>query len=95
MFEDRVFVAPHRVSRAQAYQGHLVPDHGYYPSFGFESDVPTIIDNPDPVEEFPLGATAQNNMQGVVFYQCQGCGAVVREEDCPGHRCEDTDGASY
>ena len=92
MFEDRVLVPPHRVTRVQAYQGHRTPDHGYYPSFGFEADTPTVIENPGDVDDTPIGATAQNGMQEVKFYLCRGCEAVVREDEIETHRCEDQDG---
>ncbi len=92
MFEDRVLVPQHRVTRVQAYQGHYVPDHGYYPAFGFEADTPVVIHNPGEIEEHPPGATAQNDMQEVKFYLCQVCDAVVRENDIPFHHCEVDDG---
>ena len=93
MFEDRVLVPPHRITRVQTHQGHHVPDHAYYPSFGFDADTLVVIDNPGDVEEHLPGATAQNGMREVLYYRCQVCSDVVRENDIPTHHCEAPDGA--
>lgn len=92
MFEDRVLVPPHRITRVPTYQGHYVPDHAYYPSLKFDPDIAVDIENPDDPDEYPYGATAQNDMREVRFYQCGNCAAVVRENDIDTHRCEATDG---
>lgn len=91
MFEDRVLVPPHLVVQVPVYQGHYVPDHAYYPRFGFESDTaPEIL--PSPVDEEVPGATAQNGMVEVLFFQCSNCQMIVRENDIPDHHCGDRDG---
>lgn len=41
------------------------------------------------VEEFPYGATAQNDMIGIGLYTCNLCGAVVRETELSIHECEE------
>lgn len=95
MFEERVLVPAHRVTRIQTYQGHQAPSHGYYPSFGFESDTPPQIEHTGDPEEYAPGATAQNGFQPVVYYQCSHCEAVVRDNDVPTHHCEVDDGPTH
>lgn len=89
MFDQRVLVPPHRVTRIDTYQGHRVPQHGYYPNFGFEADTPVEIHSAGDVDEAPPGATAQNGMRQVLYYECSKCLDIVRENDIPYHRCED------
>ena len=95
MFEDRVLVPSYRVTRIQTYQGHRVPDHAYYPSFGFQADTPVVVDTDVQPDDLDTGATAQNNFQGVIFYRCQDCEAVVRDDEVESHRCEDHYGPTH
>ena len=93
MFDDRVLVPPHLVERAPVHQGHYVPQHGYYPNFGFDVATRPEIVAEYQADEHPPGATAQNGMREVIYYRCNGCELVVREEDIPTHHCEVSDGA--
>lgn len=93
MFGERVLVPPYRVNRIPTYQSHYVPEHAYYPSFRFESDSQVIIENLEEDEEHLPGATAQNGMREVQYYQCSSCEMIVRENDIPTHHCEGHDGS--
>jgi len=91
MFDEPVRVPAHRVTVIPTYQGHYVPDHAYYPRFSFESDRPVEILNLGEVEEFAPGATAQNQMTEVRYFQCSLCSMVVPEYDIETHDCEEDD----
>jgi hypothetical protein len=91
LFDDKVLVPPHLVVQVPVYQGHRVPEHAYYPRFGFDSDTPMPLEAV-PAEEDVPGATAQNGMVEVKFYQCSNCQMIVRENDIPDHQCEAGDG---
>ena len=43
----------------------------------------------EPVDPFPPGATAQNGMKEVLFYECRACGEVLRETELDNHECEE------
>ena len=75
-----------KVIRIQATQAHAVPDQVLEARGPFARYEPEI--DHTPIKPwFPPGATAQNNMQEVHFYECNACKAVVREADLDDHQC--------
>jgi hypothetical protein len=78
-----------RVIRRPAFQGHAIPTTAGYPRGPFDADVlaPPVIVHEDPVDDMPVGATAQNGYRGVDLFDCTLCGAVVTEDGKAGHRC--------
>lgn len=51
----------------------------------YEPEVHALEYDPD---KFPPGATAQNGMKEVVMYECNLCGAILKETQLDGHTCE-------
>jgi hypothetical protein len=76
-----------RVIYKDAEQGHVVPSQVLGTRALFERWNPEII-REDPPDPFPPGATAQNGMQEVAFYECRSCGATVSEYNLDRHLCE-------
>ena len=78
-----------RVIYIEAEQGHAVPKSV------MEARGPFAHYEPQPAEEdyqpmgFPPGATAQNGMKEVIFYECNECGATIREGELDYHECEE------
>jgi hypothetical protein len=71
------------VIHIDAEQGHAVPKSVIQPRGPFGAYSPTMDPNQEDPPEFPYGATAQNNMQGVQWFVCNACRAHV-----PGNRLE-------
>lgn len=44
---------------------------------------------PEDGEDFPLGATAQNNFRPLKWYRCYDCHDKVREDELELHECEE------
>ena len=76
-----------RVIHKDAEQAHAVPRTVMEARGPFEPYRPEIVQD-DHLPEFPPGATAQNGMQEVAFYECRQCGATVSEYNLDRHRCE-------
>lgn len=76
-----------RVIYKDAEQGHRVPSHVIDARGPFRPWNPEIVCE-DPPDPFPPGATAQNGMTEVTFYECRACGATVSEYNLDSHRCE-------
>jgi hypothetical protein len=83
----------------RTYQGHAVPDKAYRPGPLFDVSVlkqaPVVTDYdtaPEGNEAFPAGATVLNNMQGIKFFRCNYCEAIIPEHEVPTHECEVPDG---
>lgn len=74
-----------RVIHLQAQQGHPVPQRAMEPRGPFQHYEPVVVDLEEDPDEFPYGATAQNNMRGVDLYECQGCEAVLLESELDSH----------
>lgn len=77
-----------RVIYKQAVQAHAVPAsileaRGPFGKYEPQKAVET------PVEEFPIGATAQNGMAEVAMYECSACSAIIREGDLDSHECRE------
>lgn len=79
-----------RVIYKQAEQGHIVPSHVLEARGPFQHYEPEIV-HEEPVDLFPPGATAQNGMTEVVFYECRACEAVLRESELDAHQCDEGD----
>ena len=77
-----------RVIHKQAVQAHLVPSIVMEARGPFSSYEPLRDETGTDAPEFPSGATAQNEMNEVVLYQCRDCGAVVKDRDIDYHECE-------
>jgi len=82
------------VVRRAAYQGHAVPATAGYPRGPFDADVlaQPVMEVFEPEPEFPYGATAQNDMQGVPLYRCRVCNGLETEETLDQHQCPVSDG---
>lgn len=85
-----------RVRHIQAEQAHEVPQvgymtHGPFPREMLRSNV--IVTNDDPPDDggqhYPQGATVGNRFQGVRWYRCNLCSAVLREDELDDHECEE------
>ena len=83
-----------RVIHRQAEQGHLVPQRVMEARGPFGRYEPKVVPL-DIVEEFPPGATAQNEMREPVeeqMYQCRLCGGILREDELEDHAKQDCEG---
>lgn len=78
-----------RIIHKQAEQGHAVPSHILTASGPFGVYTPEKAEDEQVVDEFPYGATAQNDMVGIGLYTCNLCGSLVRETELSVHRCEE------
>lgn len=79
-----------RVIYKDAVQAHAVPKHILDARGPFGAWSPEKAeDTGAPVDPYPPGATAQNGMTEVVFYECNDCQAVVREDNLDSHECEE------
>lgn len=79
----------HIVRRA-AYQGHAIPSKAGYSRGPFNPEVlaePVIEHSPEPPQEMPYGATAQNGYRGVPLFRCRLCGGVETEDSLDTHYC--------
>lgn len=87
----------HVIKTVQAFQGHPVPTKVTSPRGPFPPELfaqPEVISNYDPAfpedgEDFPLGATAQNNFKPLKWYRCYECHGRVREDELEQHICEE------
>jgi hypothetical protein len=77
-----------RMIYIEAEQGHAVPKSVLSANGPFGKYEPVKGDPIVPVE-FPRGATAQNEMHEVILFECNGCGATVREPDLDHHECKE------
>jgi len=89
-----------RIERIKTKQGHPVPKQATHPKGPFPPELmqrPQVISDyvPQPdggEEEFPLGATAQNNFKAVRWFKCKKCSEIISEQKLPSHSCEDING---
>jgi hypothetical protein len=87
----------HVIRTVQTFQGHPVPDRitppmGPFPpelfrqapiNYEYEQAYAEDGDN------FPLGATAQNDFTPLQWLRCYDCHARVREDETEQHECEE------
>ena len=78
-----------RVIHIEAEQGHAVPKTVMGARGPFGKYEPARSADENPSDPYPSGATAQNGMRGVVLYDCNNCGATVREDNLDSHECEE------
>jgi hypothetical protein len=76
-----------RVIYRQAEQGHIVPQKVLEPRGPFKKYEPVVTELGIDPDAFPPGATAQNNMAEVLYFECSLCHAVIREDATAHHEC--------
>lgn len=77
------------LKRIATVQGHPIPHTvggGGVPWDPTLFRGPQKVEFPEP-EEFPIGATVLNGMQGVALFSCDLCGTIVAESEMDYHDC--------
>ena len=86
----------HVIRTIQTFQGHPVPDRVYAPRGPF----PAELFRQEPInyeyeqafgedgENFPMGATVQNNFEPPKWYRCYDCHERVKEDELDLHECD-------
>jgi hypothetical protein len=85
-----------KITRVKAIQAHPVPEKAYqakgpFPDHLFRESKIVFDYEPENDENgnnFPLGATAQNNFKPPKYLRCKACHARVTEEEAVLHECE-------
>lgn len=83
-----------RITKTQAYQGHPVPGHVYYPSDDLPLDhgileEPGVSENEDESGEWSnhVESVSEPDYEPAKKYRCKHCRAIVNEFELDDHEC--------